>query len=88
MSQVQGIVLAFVVGVLCFVSGYKIGVFKDPVPIKRLEILPDSIAVIQERLQELGYYEGKIDGKFGPQTQKAYDRYTCETYGKRYGEVK
>lgn len=31
----------------------------------------DKVAELQKRLQELGYYEGEIDGQFGPGTKAA-----------------
>lgn len=34
-----------------------------------------SIKVLQKRLKEEGLYEGKIDGIFGPGTQKAYEQF-------------
>lgn len=34
-----------------------------------------SIKILQKRLKELGLYEGKIDGVFGPNTQKAYESF-------------
>src|SRR5690606_15486284 len=50
--------------------------------IKRLESLSDSVypglqseevKIVQESLQYFGYYEGEIDGMYGPLTKKAVE---------------
>jgi hypothetical protein len=37
-----------------------------------------SMFELQQELKDAGYYAGKIDGKIGNETLKAWDRYTCD----------
>lgn len=37
---------------------------------------------MQQRLKDAGYYTGKIDGKIGPETEKAYCNWAAAQYFK------
>jgi len=50
----------------------------DPVPVHI-----SNIAEIQEQLRDAGYYPGPIDGKWGPQTDRAYCDYQAAEYFKK-----
>ena len=43
-----------------------------------------NIFEIQEKLKEQGFYKGKIDGKWGPLTDKAYCDWCATQEFKRY----
>ena len=47
-----------------------------PVP---ADFPPFSVAEFQQHLKRLGYYQGDIDGKLGPHTQAAWDRWYCDS---------
>ena len=45
-----------------------------------------NITEIQEQLRDAGYYHGVIDGKWGPQTDRAYcDYYATKSFKKGSG---
>jgi len=44
--------------------------------------VPKSISETQEALKELGYYHGKIDGIWGPKTERAFCNYQAAKYFK------
>jgi peptidoglycan hydrolase-like protein with peptidoglycan-binding domain len=45
----------------------------DSVPLAQIEA--EQVKVMQRKLQESGYYHGEIDGKVGPQTRNALNRF-------------
>ena len=58
-------------------------------PTKQQSVINDTnhiqnIFEIQEKLKEQGFYKGKIDGKWGPLTDKAYCDWCATQEFKRY----
>ena len=47
-----------------------------------VEVHISNITEIQEQLRDAGYYSGLIDGKWGPQTDRAYCDYQAAGYFK------
>jgi len=60
-----------------FALGGKIG--KGGKPDKK------AIKVLQQRLKDEGLYEGKVDGIYGPNTQKAYETFEATTESQESG---
>ena len=53
---------------------------KEPIVIHKIvKDIPDRFE-LQERLNQAGYYHGDIDGKIGPQTKEAWEKYICDRY--------
>ena len=71
-------IAAGVVLVLCLHGYLSQPQVPDPVPVHI-----SNIAEIQEQLRDAGYYPGPIDGKWGPQTDRAYCDYQAAEYFKK-----
>ena len=54
---------------------------RSPAP-EPVEMHISNIPEIQEQLRDAGYYSGLIDGKWGPQTDRAYCDYQAAEYFK------
>lgn len=46
-----------------------------PEPLLRTGVQGEEVTQLQQRLQELNYYSGEIDGQFGPGTKEAVIRF-------------
>jgi N-acetylmuramoyl-L-alanine amidase len=47
-------------------------------PVLRAEAVGPAVAQLQRELQELGYYQGPIDGGFGAQTQASVEKFQAD----------
>ena len=72
-----GLAIIAAVGLYCHLSQ---PVVIEPVP---QPIHISNITEIQEQLRDAGYYIGVIDGKWGPQTDRAYCNYCASQYFKK-----
>jgi len=75
-----GLAIIAAVGLYCYMVHDSI----DPEPLPTA-IHISNITEIQEQLRDAGYYNGFIDGKWGPQTDRAYCNYQAAKYFKKEG---
>ena len=73
-----GLAIIAAVGLYCHLS--------QPVAPEPSPVHISNITEIQEQLRDAGYYNGTIDGKWGPQTDRAYCDYCAAQYFKKGSE--
>jgi len=67
-----GLAIIAAVGLYCHLSQPQA---PEPAPVHI-----SNITEIQEQLRDAGYYDGAIDGHWGPQTERAYCNWCASQY--------